>query len=114
MSKISSKYTGILYGARYHKEPDDKGSVKVVYDDPGKAIKEKCIRIFASTDPRAGGVFKISRRTGFPEKISNSPERCFIWNDAVNGVSCPPNLDKGWYVNLARKRLMDFGVTLRE
>lgn len=110
VSKISGKYTGILYGARYHKEPDGNGGVKVVYDVPGKPIKEKCIRIFASTRPGDGGVFKISGRTGFPEKISNSPEHSFIFNDAVNGVKCPPYLDKQWYVKLALKRLKDFGV----
>lgn len=110
VSKISSKYTGILYGARYHKEPDGNGGVKVAYDVPGKPIKEKCIRIFASNKPGDGGVFKISGRTGFPEKISNSPEHCFIWNNEVNGVRCPEYLDKQWYINLARKRLKDFGV----
>lgn len=110
VSKISSKYTGILYGARYHKEPDGNGGVKVAYDVPGKPIKEKCIRIFASNRPGDGGVFKISGRTGFPEKISNSPEHCFIWNNEVNGVRCPEYLDKQWYINLARKRLKDFGV----
>lgn len=110
VSKISGKYTGILYGARYHKEPDGNGGVKVAYDVPGKPIKEKCIRIFASNRPGDGGVFKISGRTGFPEKISNSPEHCFIWNNEVNGVKCPPHLDKQWYINLARKRLKDFGV----
>ncbi len=82
----------------------------MAYDKPGKPIKEKCIRIFASTRPDDGGVFKISGRTGFPEKISNSPDHSFIWNDAVNGVKCPPHLDKQWYINLARKRLKDFGV----
>lgn len=110
VSKISSKYTGILYGARYHKEPDGNGGVKVAYDVSGKPIKEKCIRIFASNRPGDGGVFKISGRTGFPEKISNSPEHCFIWNNEVNGVRCPEYLDKQWYINLARKRLKDFGV----
>lgn len=110
VSKISGKYSGILYGARYHKEPDGNDGVKVAYDVPGKPIKEKCIRIFASTNPTHGGVFKISNRTGFPEKIPNSPDHCFIWNDAVNGVKVPAYLNKQWYINLARKRLKDFGV----
>ena len=110
VSKISSKYSGILYGARYHKEPDGSGGVKIVFDNPGKRIKEKCIRIFASSDPKAGGVTKISIRTGKPEKISNSPERCFIWNQDVNGVKCPETLNKRWYIDMANKRLKDFGV----
>jgi len=32
------------------------------------------------------------------------------FNDDVNGVKCPSKLDKQWYINLAKKRLGDFGV----
>ena len=110
VTKISNKYNGVRWGAKYHKEKDGNGKPILVYDNSGKKIKETCIRIFASTNVKDGGVVKISGRTGNPEKVSNSPEHCFIWNDAVNGVPVPDHLDKGWYVELARKRLKDFGV----
>lgn len=90
VSKIGSKYKHILHGE--------------------KILNEKCIRIFASNDENDAGVKKISVRTGRPEKISNSPERCFIFNDEVNGVTVPDKLDKDWYIALAQKRLKDFGV----
>jgi DNA polymerase len=90
VAKISGKYAGIRHGE--------------------KRLNEKCVRVFASTDPGAGGVTKLSLRTGKPEKIANSPARCFIRNDAVNGVPAPPELDRQWYIDLARKRLKDFGV----
>lgn len=90
VSKISGKYSYILYG--------------------DKAIKEKCIRVFASTDDSDAGVQKVHATTGRPAKISNSPEHCFLFNDEVNGVTVPSKLDKQWYVNLALKRLKDFGV----
>lgn len=90
VSKISGKYSYILYG--------------------DKAIKEKCIRVFASTDDSDTGVQKVHATTGRPAKISNSPEHCFLFNDEVNGVTVPSKLDKQWYVNLALKRLKDFGV----
>jgi len=90
VSKISNKYSHILYG----KTP----------------IKEKCIRIFASKDESDPGVKKVSIRTGKSEKITNSPEHCFIWNDEVNGVKVPSKLDKQWYINFALRRLKDFGV----
>jgi DNA polymerase len=90
VSKISGKYSHILYG-----------------DTP---IKEKCIRIFASKDPKDAGVRKVHATTGRPAKLQNSPEHCFIWNDEVNGVKVPSKLDKQWYINLAHKRLKDFGV----
>ena len=110
VTKISGKYSEIRHGARYHKEKGLDGQITLIWDAQGKKIKEKCIRVFASTNPGDGGVTKISVRTGKPEKIPNSPEHCFIWNDAVNGVPVPPNLDKQWYIAFARKRLKDFGV----
>lgn len=92
VSKIGDKYTHIEHGE--------------------VPIKEKCIRIFASKNKNDMGVKKISARTGRPEKITNSPEHCFIMNDSVNGVKCPLKLDKQWYVDFAIKRLGDFGVNL--
>lgn len=90
VAKISGKYTHILHG--------------------DQAIKEKCIRIFASLLPGDAGVQKVHTTTGRPAKISNSPEHCFMVNDDVNGVKVPSKLDKQWYINLALKRLNDFGV----
>ena len=52
----------------------------------------------------------MSVKTGKPAKIPNSPEHCFLYNDDVNNVKVPNKLDKQWYINLANKRLADFGV----
>lgn len=90
VSKISNKYTHILYG----NEP----------------IKEKCVRVFASKIASDPGVKKVHATRKTAAKLTNSPEHCFIWNDSVNGVSVPDRLDKEWYVNFAKKRLGDFGV----
>lgn len=90
VAKITSKYSTILHGER--------------------PLKEKCIRVFASKNESDAGVKKVSVRTGKPEKISNSPEHCFIFNEDVTGVKCTEKLDKEWYISLARKRLDGFGV----
>jgi DNA polymerase elongation subunit (family B) len=90
VTKISNKYKHIVHGNRI--------------------LKEKCIRVFASKAPSDAGVFKVSIRTGKPEKISNSPENCFIYNNTVNGVKVPNKLDKQFYIDMAIKRLKDFGV----
>ena len=92
VSKIGDKYTHIEHG--------------------GVPIKEKCIRVFASKRPIDQGVKKISARTGRAEKLQNSPDQCFIVNDDVNGMKCPSHLDKQWYIDAAKKRLMDFGVRI--
>lgn len=107
VSKISNKYSHILYGAMYY---TDKETKKVVFTNPGKRLNEKCVRIFASSNLSDGGITKVSKRTGKPEKISNSPERCFLYNGDVNNVEVPEKLDKMWYVTMAEKRLKDFGV----
>lgn len=90
VAKASGKYTHILHG--------------------DEIIIEKTIRIFASKLETDLGVVKVHKETGRPSKIPNSPEHCFIYNDEVNGVKVPRKLDKQWYINLALKRLADFGV----
>ena len=90
VTKISGKYTHIQHG--------------------DKRLKEKCIRVFASTDTRDAGVQKVHGKTLRPAKMSNSPLHCFMYNDDVNGVKVPDKLDKAWYIALANKRLGDFGI----
>ena len=90
VTKITSKYSTILHG-----------------DIP---IKEKCIRVFASSKIDDKGVKKVSVRTGKPEKIASSPENCFIFNEDVNDVPVPAKLDRDWYIREAKKRLKAFGV----
>lgn len=90
VSRISSKYTHILYG--------------------DKPIKEKCIRVFASNNPTDPGVKKVHAVRKTTAKLTNSPEHCFIFNDDVKGVPVPDKLDRQWYIDFANKRLSDFGV----
>lgn len=90
VTKIGGKYKHLLHG--------------------GKILNEKCVRVFASLRNRDGDLKKVSLRTGKPEKVANSPEHCFMWNDAIDGVKCPDYLDRQFYVDMALKRLNDFGV----
>lgn len=90
VSRISSKYTHILYG--------------------DKPIKEKCIWVFASNNPADPGVKKVHAVRKTTAKLTNSPEHCFIFNDDVKGVPVPDKLDRQWYIDFANKRLSDFGV----
>lgn len=90
VTKASGKYTHILHG-----------------DD---IINEKTIRVFASKLESDGGVKKVHAVTGRPAKMPNSPENCFIYNQNVNGVKVPRKLDKQFYIDMANKRLADFGV----
>lgn len=70
-------------------------------------IKEKVLRVFASTDENAPGVFKVKTEERI-EKIANSPEHCFIDNEDVTDKKVPDSLDKLYYVGVANKRIEDF------
>ena len=77
----------------------------------GNEYSYKCYRVFASKRATDGKILKC-REGCNPAKFGNTPDRCFIVNDNVKDINCPSYLDKQWYVDLALKRLNDFGVKL--
>lgn len=90
VKKISGKYKYIQHG--------------------DEILKEKCVRVFASVRRSDGGLTKVHKLTGRPAKIENTPAHAFLWNDSVEGAKVPGKLDKQWYIDMAIKRLKDFGV----
>lgn len=86
--KVSGKYKYALHG--------------------NKILNEKILRVFASRSKVDKGVFKVHNNKDTPDKIANTPERCFIENGDLNGVKVPRKLDKQYYINLAKKRISDF------
>lgn len=80
----------------------------------GKRYSEKTFRVFASRDVHDGYLGRCKVEGGTSEKFQNSPEHCFIWNKSVKGVQVPIKLDKKWYVDLAKKRLEDFGYEIEK
>lgn len=82
---------------------------RVLHYDRTVKYSYKSYRVFASKDESDGRLLKLKvGKKG--EKFANTPDHCFIFNDEVNGVKCPEKLDKAWYIQLAKKRLKDFGV----
>ena len=83
----------------------------LVYDDTRKYVN-KSYRVFASKDPKAGRLLTCRVKEGRTErkKFGNTPDKCFIFNEDVTGVECPPELDKDWYISEAKKRLKHFGL----
>ena len=69
-------------------------------------LTERVLRVFASKDSTDCGIFKY--RNGKADKVGNTPDVAFIYNDDVNNVICPNKLDKQWYIDLANKRYDDF------
>ena len=69
----------------------------------------KCYRVFASLDPKDGRILKC-RSTNNPAKFGNTPDQCFIENGDIHNMPIPDKLDRQYYINLAKKRLADFGI----
>ena len=78
----------------------------------------KCYRVFASLDPKDGKILKVknklSKKTNtyslVGEKFADTPDKCFIENGNIHVMSIPAKLDRQYYINLAKKRLADFGI----
>jgi DNA polymerase elongation subunit (family B) len=92
--KVSSKY---LYGLHGEEQ-----------------LQDRTLRVFADRREDSQGVFKVKRKTNkegitqdVPEKIGGSPERCFINNDDIKGLTIPDYLDKDYYIETAQSRLND-------
>lgn len=114
--RISRLYTKILYGGyweSYQAINPSSGRMKTFKRFIGQRVglKERCVRVFASVDMNDGGLWKVKGSDKI-EKLEGTPEHSFIWNDSVNGVAVPAKLDKQWYINSAKKRLNDFGVSI--
>ena len=86
--KVSGKYKYALHG--------------------DKKLDEKVLRVFASRSKNDKGVYKVHNNKDTPDKIANTPERCFIENNDINGVKTTRRLDKQYYINLSKKRISDF------
>ena len=70
----------------------------------------KCYRVFASNRKTDGRLLKRKKIKPKGEKFGNTPDHSFIYNDSVVGITVPPELDRQWYIDLAKKRLKQFGV----
>lgn len=73
-------------------------------------LTDRCFRVFASTRESDGMIGRVKTGKAKPEKFGNTSEHSFIDNGDVHGKKCPGYLDKGWYIQLAKTRLVQFGV----
>ena len=110
--KLSEKYDWVEHE---HCTPvitkTGKRVIKEVYEYPEKVkYSYKSYRVFASNSQNDGRLLKRKKVKTKGEKFGNTPDHCFICNDDVCGVKTPQTLDKGWYIDLAKKRLKQFGI----
>lgn len=75
----------------------------------GKRQQEKTFRVFASTDERDGSIYKQKTEGATLEKFANTPTHCCIYNYQITPET-RLKLDKSYYIELAKKRLKDYGI----
>lgn len=76
----------------------------------GKRLEGTVFRVFASRDVTDSQISKMKDFYGKKEKFASTPAKCFIDNGEVKGRKVPFKLDRWWYIDLAVKRIEDFGV----
>lgn len=94
----------------------------------GKKLTYKCYRAFASKNPNDSEILKckyakrkIKIDSGYDvdetylkkDKFGLTPDHCFVENSDVREMSVPEVLDKQWYIDLAKKRLGDYGICVK-
>ncbi|HCC5686976.1 TPA: hypothetical protein M5643_001183 [Staphylococcus aureus] len=84
--KISGKYQHSIYG--------------------NQVMNERVFRVFASNDINDKSLMKVKNNK--TEKIGYTPANCFIDNRNIIDKKTPRQLDKSWYITIAKKRINDF------
>ena len=94
----------------------------------GKKLTYKCYRVFASKNQHDGEILKckhakrkIKIDSGYDvdetylkkDKFGLTPDHCFIENSDIREMPVPEVLDKQWYIDLAKKRLGDYGICVK-
>ena len=106
-----------------------KLSAKYEYvEHNGEQLTYKCYRVFASKNLNDGEILKckhakrkIKIDSGYDvdetylkkDKFGLTPDHCFVENSDVREMSVPEVLDKQWYIDLAKKRLGDYGICVK-
>ncbi|MCM1234471.1 MAG: ERF family protein, partial [Ruminococcus flavefaciens] len=73
--------------------------------DEVKEPVQKVNRVYATTDERYGKLFKVKAEDDSTAKIEMLPEHCIIDNDNQLTIE---NVDKTFYIEMAKKRINDF------
>ena len=66
---------------------------------------QKVNRVYATKDKKYGTIIKVKKSDGSKAKIENLPSHCVIDNENKLKID---DIDKEFYINLAKKRLNDF------
>lgn len=128
--KLSSKYQWVEHEQLYNPSYTKRGKLIENYDTSIK-YDNKAYRVFASKDNNDGRLLKckdvqetqdeeilqgvylttVTSNKVKKDKFGNTPDHCFIENGDIRGMKIPDKLDRQYYIDLAYKRLNDFGLS---
>jgi len=105
--KLTALYKGVVYGEGKKVKLDGKDKIMV---EDGVPLKEKVNRVFASNRTEDKGIYKIKVEKGQKsyEKVSYTPEKCFINNEDIHDLNVPDYLDRQYYIDAANDRIKQF------
>ena len=79
----------------------------------GEYLTDKTYRVFASTDKTDTYLGKCEDMGKTISKFQDTPEHCFIYNKSVKDVPFSIKINKKWYIDMAKKRLEQYGYELQ-
>lgn len=80
----------------------------------GKWLSQKTYRVYASVDKNDTCLSKCREGAANKDKFQDCPDHCFIYNKSVKGIPLPIKLDKKWYIEVAKKRLEQYGYEMKK
>jgi hypothetical protein len=68
------------------------------------------LRIFASSNPEHGGIFKVHAEKFTINQVSDTPDNAIVYNGDITGMKTwdLPELDKEHYIKMAEDRVRKF------
>lgn len=107
---VSGKYKHAIHGkpveVKFKEEYTGKTKKRLELTDECSVLPEKHLRVFASTDEKHGGVYKVHKEKGNLNKVGDTPTHAFLANGDIteSNINDYP-LDRQYYIDMAKNRL---------
>ena len=88
------------------------GSTKYAWHN-GEYLSNKTYRVYASKDDKDTYLGKSAGIGMKVDKFQDTPKHCFILNQSVKDIPMSIKLDKTWYIDMAKKRLEQYGYVMQ-
>jgi hypothetical protein len=107
-AKYSHSFNGIPLKTRWKEGKTWKE--KLEETDECVRLKEKYLRVFATTDKTKGGIYKVHAIRNNVNKVADTPLNAIIINEDITKMTTDdvPELDREYYIKEATRRIKAF------